>query len=304
MKKIYSIISISVVLLFSCLVSCSTDDETDSSSGTGTATAIIDSETGKKAKVKWVQLWKDGPKFAEYNLGVIDGKPESYGSTYQWYTFLDGKGQISNFPWGDNWRIPTKEELESLIEYCLIEWTIINDVQGITVRGVGDYSDNSIFLPACHKYEHKDNQIYLLGRYWSSTPESGSNAYWLSFYEKELYPKEVTYNGAHRYMSIRPVLADKEDKGSASEMLNLIGTWDGKITQNVTFNAILFISADGTYNVTSEKGFNNFGGKWTDNGNGTVTLTNFFDPTFNYTLNEDKLLLAGNGWSASFTRRH
>lgn len=42
--------------------------------GTGTAKATIGAT---QVDVKWVQLWVDGPKFAEYNVGVTDGKVES-----------------------------------------------------------------------------------------------------------------------------------------------------------------------------------------------------------------------------------
>ena len=47
----------------------------------GHAVATVD---GKVTYVNWVQLWKNGPKFAEYNVGVTDGKAESYGGLYPW----------------------------------------------------------------------------------------------------------------------------------------------------------------------------------------------------------------------------
>ena len=100
---------------------------------------------------------------------------------------------------------------------------------------------------------------------------------------------------------------DDDPATPSSEKTNdksvLIGTWVGTITQRETFNATLVINADGTYTETSEGGFNSFSGSWKDNGNGTVTLTNFFDPTFSYSLSGTKLTLTGNGWSATFNKK-
>lgn len=240
-------------------------------------------------------------------MGVVDGKPESYGKKYSWYSLFDENDQISNFPWGDNWRIPTNEEFEFLLEHCTIVWTTINDVPGIIITGIGEYSNNSIFLPACDYDEDTNNTKYYHGRYWSSTSKSLENAYWFNFYENQRYPNKISFNGKHRYMSIRPVLAEninKDDKSYVSEQ-QFIGTWDGSITSDgVTFEASIVIKADGTYFETSGHGFNSFSGNWKDNGNGTVTLTNFFDPTFKYTLTRDRLVLTGNNWNAIFSRRY
>lgn len=302
MKRFITILLffIPVVTILFGLSSCDSDDDIDMSKDKGTATAIIDVENGKKAKVKWIQLWKNGPKFAEYNLGVVDGKPESFGGKYQWYSFFDENDQISNFPWGNNWRIPTKDEFEYLLNNCKIEWTKINDIPGITITGIGDYSNNSIFLPAC---EYDEGEVY--GRYWTSTPESSSNAYNLGFHEVPSFGYKVSFNGKHRFRSIRPVLAESNNNtGSEESKQELIGTWDGTITSNgETFDASLVIKADGTYFEISGHGYNSFNGNWKDNGNGTITLTNFFDPTFKYSIQSNKLYLTGNGWSASFTRR-
>lgn len=89
--------------------------------------------------VKWVQLWKNGPKFAEYNVGVTDGKAESYGSYYYWGGIwpngesedwalaykddhntgtidLTGDNDTATNLWGSNWRMATYEEFEALVD--------------------------------------------------------------------------------------------------------------------------------------------------------------------------------------------
>ena len=40
---------------------------------TGTAPAT---NNGVATNVKWIQLWKDGPKLAEFNVGAENNKPE------------------------------------------------------------------------------------------------------------------------------------------------------------------------------------------------------------------------------------
>ena len=91
-----------------------------------------------------------------------------------------------------------------------------------------------------------------------------------------------------------------DDSGDASP---LVGKWVGKITEAPdTFDALLIITPD-TYSVTTPEHFRNFSGTWQDNGNGTLTLTGFFDPTFKYELSGNTLILTGKGWSAIFSRQ-
>ena len=47
--------------------------------------------------------------------------------------------------WGKNWRMPTAEEQQELLENCSWEWTTLNGVGGMQVTGP---NGNSIFLPA------------------------------------------------------------------------------------------------------------------------------------------------------------
>ncbi|MCQ2154665.1 MAG: hypothetical protein MJY55_02470, partial [Bacteroidales bacterium] len=63
---------------------------------TGTAKATID---GSEVDVNWVQLWENGPKFAEYNVGAENNKEEDYGGYYCWGgSYENGTGN----PWNDD----------------------------------------------------------------------------------------------------------------------------------------------------------------------------------------------------------
>lgn len=98
---------------------------------------------------------------------------------------------------------------------------------------------------------------------------------------------------------------DDDDDGAGTTSSNkLVGTWSGTITQgDDTFSATITINADGTYVEKSASGLKSFSGTWKDNGNGTVTLTGFFDPTFPFTISGNNLTFNGDIWSGKFTRK-
>ena len=171
--------------------------------------------------VKWIQLWDGGPKFAEYNVGVTDGKAESYGGYYAWGGSKskadDHNTDESNLSctgdnitdtatklWGSKWRMPTKEELDSLLAKCTVEWTNVNGLNGCKFTGKGDYSSNSVFLPAAgHCNDGKVGFQDYSGDYWSSTPFSYYSAYCLDFYQREQNVYHLTRDGGY---SVRAVL--------------------------------------------------------------------------------------------------
>lgn len=190
-------------------------EEAQGSTTTGTAAA-----TGI-GNVGWVQLWTDGPKFAEYNVGVTDGKAESYGGYYCWGSSIDkdsnaayksgndaliGTDDTATNLWGREWRMPTKAELDGLLANCDVAWTTVNGVNGRKFTGKGDYASNSVFLPAagyCY-----DGYVYGQGDdgyYWSSTPGGSSSACRLLFYSGG----QDVYSGRRDYgFSVRAVLAE------------------------------------------------------------------------------------------------
>lgn len=194
---------------------------------TGTAKATIGE---KQVDVKWVQLWADGPKFAEYNVGVTDGKAESYGAPYGWGSIigwssegdtynngdiaLTGDNDTATKLWGSEWRMPTKAEFDALIDNCNVVWTVVNGVGGAKITGKGDYAYNSIFLPASGIWTNIDfDERPVTGYYWSSMPsfdmegdiDYGPQAYCLKF--QETYAV-VTYYDRHFGFSIRAVLKE------------------------------------------------------------------------------------------------
>ena len=182
---------------------------------TGTAT-----RTGGYS-VNWVQLWKDGPRFAEYNVGT--NSATEYGGYYCWGGYIDkdpekkykgedtsliGIEDAAHALWGSNWRMPTWLELDALVKNCTCILTVQNGVKGLLCTGKNDYSCNSIFLPAAGVWGHGEVEQVGDGFYWSSTDtgyEKTDEAFCLTFG----YAVDVScfYLSRSFGMSVRAVLA-------------------------------------------------------------------------------------------------
>lgn len=144
--------------------------------------------------------------WAGWNIGA--SKPEGYGAYYAWgevsvkrdysletYKYYDWylesydyigteisgtKYDAASASWGDEWRMPTKNEVEELINEC--EW-IRDEYNGVYGYYVIGPNGNSIFLPFAGYYDGKDNYDEgHYGRYWVGQINNSQNdgAYFLS----------------------------------------------------------------------------------------------------------------------------
>ena len=154
---------------------------------TGAATREGDIE------VNWVQLWENGPKWAEYNVGAA--KAEDYGD------IANLTEDFVSSRWGTAWRLPTIDELDKLCSKCKIEW--IEGYKGTEVNGLlvtgqegTDFEFNSIFLPA----HAKD-----WGLYWSSSLDEDGWPCEL-FFQGAWY--KINTNGSSNTYPARAVLAE------------------------------------------------------------------------------------------------
>lgn len=110
------------------------------------------SEGAKKALTKYCS----NPDYAWH--GLVDS-----------VSVLDLEDDVAHMKWGGTWRIPTKAQIDELLENCTWEWTTLNEVNGykVTSKKPG-YTDRSIFLPVTGKYE--DGKVFNYrshGYYWS-----------------------------------------------------------------------------------------------------------------------------------------
>ncbi len=120
-------------------------------------------------------------------------------------TILESEDDAASVNLGDKWRMPTKEEMNELLEKCTWEWATINDVHGYTVKGP---NGNSIFLPASgYRYSSSLSSVGTSGYYYSLSREINpeyANVFIFNLDKIEVY-EESRYYG----FPIRPVYDDK-----------------------------------------------------------------------------------------------
>ena len=133
----------------------------------------------------------------------------SYDSIFK-YTKTDGKSvlepqdDVAKSVLGGEWRIPTKEDMEELVEECEWKWTRENGHLGWKVMGP---NNNYIFLPASGAASsYRITGVNELGRYWTATrDDSDYSAYNLRF--KDGTDTIVVVDDTRFYgRTIRPVI--------------------------------------------------------------------------------------------------
>ncbi len=118
----------------------------------------------------------------------------------------------ANVHWGENWRMPTEDELSALEFECDWTRTVTNGVFGYVVSGRGDYASSSIFLPAAgFGHEASRSHADSEGFYWSSVPVpyGCEGAIALHFLRTTLFTfqsvSQVGYNNYGDGLPVRPV---------------------------------------------------------------------------------------------------
>ena len=140
--------------------------------------------------VKWANMNVGAKKASGFGTYFAWGetKPKEYYSwnTYVWskgdsqfltkYSPTDRKSQLApsddaaHANWGGDWRMPTVDEFEELVDpaNCKWEWTMQDGVNGYKVTG--KKTGNSIFLPITGFRYYADTQFRsVMGIYWTSS---------------------------------------------------------------------------------------------------------------------------------------
>ena len=123
---------------------------------------------------------------------------------------------MAHVKWGGDWRMPTSDEQQELLNYCTWTWTTLNGVDGCLVTSnKPGYTDRSIFLPAAgYFFEAREECIGSQGHYWSKNLYTGStgwkyyyNPNHLMFYTSDmsLFSMVGYWNDRVRGFTVRPV---------------------------------------------------------------------------------------------------
>ena len=194
MKKIYLI----MLMIAAMMVSCNPKDEDDNNNSGGNGNN--GGGNGQYNGHEYVDLGlPSGLKWATCNVGA--DSPEDYGDYFAWgetspkaeYTYensitwgeqmsdISGNAQYdaATANWGESWRMPTKDEMQELLDYCEFEWIQVNGVYGSKVIGP---NGSCIFLPAAGFRDGSSlGDASSNGGYWSSTPYDYSNDRYLAY---------------------------------------------------------------------------------------------------------------------------
>lgn len=161
-------------------------------------------ETAPKGEYKWANYQFGTSKNGPFSKYVLDS---TYG-TIDHKTVLDLADDAAHTAWGDDWRMPTKEEVSELMNSsnCTWTWTTKNGVPGykVTSRKSG-YTANSIFLPANGmKSGSSVSDGGTVGNYWTSSISAGYPYYAISpFFDSS----NKNSDNCYRYfgLGVRPV---------------------------------------------------------------------------------------------------
>lgn len=117
-------------------------------------TEVKDENTGDNYKYGSVGcLEGEGSSFTKYCFNKKHGKVDNKRT-------LDLSDDAARAAWGGDWRMPSLDEANELLEKCTWTWTQLNGVSGCQVTGP---NGNSIFLPACG-FRH-ESDIATEGKY-------------------------------------------------------------------------------------------------------------------------------------------
>lgn len=151
----------------------------------------------KRENGKWVASDGSNSNFAFGNIPTY-GKDISTLKSEGWITadgVLAPEHDAAHKHWGGDWRMPTNQEFNDLNSKCDWTMTTINGVNGYVVRGKGDYSSASIFLPCAGcVYGTSLGLAGSYGYYWSSVPYAGNiySAWGLYFDSSYHYAKDCS----------------------------------------------------------------------------------------------------------------
>lgn len=159
----------------------------------GEEDATID---GVVVKKKWVQLWPGGPKFATENVA-------------EKMNFTEACKTGDAYVWGANWRTPTKDEIDDIINSStkgLVSCEVITQEGkvGLLYKGLmPEYTDKTLFINS-----ESSTTEHVGFSYWTSTKEQNGegHAFSILIMDVQFYVWSIKTNAITNYF-VRPVLA-------------------------------------------------------------------------------------------------
>ncbi len=139
---------------------------------------------------------------------------ESYGQDgfTDSYTTLEASDDAATANWGTNWRMPTQDEMQELIDNCDTTWTAIDGINGLLFTS--RVNGRSIFLTAAGNYDITSlNNLTTSGNYWSSSLRTDTPNYAWYLYFSSVDGTCGVFDFSRFYgHSVRPVCVQSKKK--------------------------------------------------------------------------------------------
>ena len=172
--------------------------------------------------VKWAtfNIGASAPEEAGdyFAWGEVETKEEYKENNYKWYNenssdikkynstdnklTLESADDVANVLWGGDWRMPTKDEFQELMDNCT--WTWKENGYEVTGKKTG-YTDNKIFIPAAGIISTDGlGGVGTIGYYWTSSinSEKWYGSYGVMFFSFTKSMSDFLRNDA---LPVRPV---------------------------------------------------------------------------------------------------
>ena len=142
-------------------------------------------------------------------------------------TTLDPADDAAHVNWGGDWRMPTRAEVDELLNNCTWTWTTQNGVNGYQVAS--KTNGNSIFLPAAGCRDADLNNAGSIGYYWSaSLNDYYPGNTWCINFGSDYHDRG--YNSRYFGFSVRPVkeatAAPANVQATQGDTTGVTVTWD------------------------------------------------------------------------------
>ena len=207
-----------------------------------------------------------------------------YPSSYVQYQIIDSltvlmpEDDAATANWGEDWRMPTKEEWQELYQSTSHEWTTQDGVNGMLFTA---QNGNSIFLPAAGTYSQSGlNYEGDQGMYWSSNlvTDFVSSLAWCFRFMTDDYA--MIYGQRQNGYPVRPVRS-----GVLNPSFIIDATANPAEGGVVTGGGYYFEGTECTLTATANEGYTFT--NWTENDE-VVSV----EATYTFTVNADRTLVA------------
>lgn len=124
------------------------------------------------------------------------------------YFNLTSRYDAATVLWGDDWRMPTSDEINELLRYCTYQWTEVNGSNGI--KFTSSKNGHQIFLPcAGMKRDNEDVMVGTKGYYIGATANGDNTACGIYLAQDDVRSSSTLINRGRTIRAVRKRANDR-----------------------------------------------------------------------------------------------